>query len=367
MLNTDDEEKKIQYGYIYQKALRYQGNQDFKVEIDKKEKILRSIRKKISTAEYEANLRRIILMRNEYAKQLNFRNYLEMQFDDYGVDKTLLENKINRSWEKIYKNYDEYISLENKQNIKIENNCLNYENQLILAQRTTNKIGIKLNEFPINFHIEQNEKKVCAGAVVPINIPDDIHVINKPVSGLGAFASVFMHEVGHALYFSNIDKTLPYAIRNTYNSIMDEGIALFFENLVFSHEWFNEFLSMEYPKNNIKECFSIPQQICCMCFERDIYNNPELSFDEVWQYNSKKYLYHSDYSWIQPHFFVSAPGYFSAYLLGELFARDLRDFLIESNGRVLTDNTGKFFLEKVFKSGKKLDFVGLLETIHFNN
>lgn len=365
-LNTEiDEDVNLQYKVIHQKAIKYQGNKKLMLQIEKEEKLFRGIRKNISNSEYEVRLRELVKLRNKYAKSVGYVSYLELQYDILGIDKYLLTQKIDDEFKNIYEKYNKYISLVDKPNIQIKNESLECSNQISLAEKTLKELGINLKDFSINFDLEPSDKKVSVGAVVPLRIPNDIHVVNNPVPSLGGFACILMHEIGHAIYFSSIDESLPYALRNSYNSMMDEGVALFFENLVFSEEWFNKFLNMEYPKYNVKECFTIPQQICSMKFEMDIYNSPEESFDEIWKLNSEKYLYDYQYNWTQPHFFISAPAYFSAYLSGELFARTLKDFLIDSYGSPFNNETGKFIVERVFKPGKKLDLNDLLKKIEF--
>lgn len=365
--NSKDYYEKLRYNYIYTYSLMYQGDSNLRMKIISEEKRFRVIRKKVSHDEYEKELRRLVKLRNKFAQTVGCKNYLELQYKLSGVDENLLKLKIEKSLKSVYEKYNQYLNIHDKQaiNINIDKDWLKTEKQLTLAEKTIKKIGIDLKSLSINFHIEPNDKKVGAGAVVPVSIPNDIHIINNSFNGLVAFDVLLMHEAGHAIYYSNIDKNLPYELRKSYNSMMDEGIALFFESLVFAKEWFDEFLNMEYPIYNIKECITIPQQICCVKFETDIYNNPDESFDDLWKNNLDKYFYDSKYSWTKPHFFISQPGYFSAYLLGEFFANDLKQYLIKKNGLLLKESTGEFLIDKVFKFGKTLDFQSLLKTISF--
>lgn len=64
-------------------------------------------------------------------------------------------------------------------------------------------------------------------------------------------------------------------------------------------------------------------------------------------------------------FFVSAPGYFSAYILGEFFARDLKKYFIKDNGKLFSNKVGSFLLDKIFKDGRNLDIEKLLSIIEF--
>jgi hypothetical protein len=85
----------------------------------------------------------------------------------------------------------------------------------------------------------------------------------------------------------------------------------------------------------------------------------------LWKYNQDIFLYNYNLHWSNPHFFVSAPGYFSAYILGEFFARDLKNYFIKDNGKLFSNKVGSFLLDKIFKDGRNLDIEKLLSIIEF--
>ena len=73
------------------------------------------------------------------------------------------------------------------------------------------------------------------GAIsIPIRIPEDIRVIIYSTKNLTKQLQYLLHEMGHAISFSNIDESLPFINRYSYNEIMQEAFARIFEELVYN-------------------------------------------------------------------------------------------------------------------------------------
>ena len=197
------------------------------------------------------------------------------------------------------------------------------------------------------------------GACIPLSIPEDIHVLMNLQSGLSGFA-VFMHEIGHAYYYSNISNCLSVEDQRPSNLIVEEGVALLFENLVYTSYTTKKLLGIEldvYEK--LIDTFAM-YQMCCIEFEERIYKEPYSEFDLVWKELRRNYEFEQKSDWCTPHFFVSEPGYFAAYFLGNRLAKDIYSYVKRNNIGI-----NDFLIEYICSVGGNMQFDKLLKEIGF--
>lgn len=347
----------------YQDYTRYLGDQKLLHKIYDIETEFKQNRKNIMQSEYESRLRNLVKLRNEFAESAGFNNYIDLRYHMFGVNTELLRYKIT-------KEYQNEIEIKSKIDIQDEqlfiktnhNSKFNKENQSQLAGKILQDMGIFLKDNEVIYHFD-NLPQFYAGAVVPLQIPNEIHVFMNKVSGLSGL-SVFLHEIGHACYYNSINKSLEYLKRKAYNLAMEEGIAIFFENIAFSKEFITEYtdnrdslLDFKFSKFNLR-------QMCCTRFDEEIYINDRDSYEEIWNKYSTYYMV-NDYSWTRPHFFVSEPGYFAAYLLGNYIARDLLIYLNQAYGGILNPDSLEFIKRDICFHGRDLNFLEFLKVIDF--
>lgn len=262
--------------------------------------------------------------------------------------------------------FKDYVNYHNEiwnKIIKMKSDSLKISKQFNLAIYTLKKMGINLNENYIRFDLSSSKNKVSVGCVIDVSIPNKILLSIKPYIHLGAF-SVLMHEMGHALYFSNIKQNI-YELNKSYNSIFDEGMALFFQKIVLSKEWFEHILEMEYPLSYNLAFFEKPIFMCAISFENEIYENSDTDFDEIWEKYENKYFCAGLSHWTKEHFFVSNPGYYIPYLLGDFLADSLINFFNNKYNSVFCDKVGSFLKNKIWSKGRLLKYDKLLQKIKF--
>jgi peptidyl-dipeptidase A len=67
--------------------------------------------------------------------------------------------------------------------------------------------------------------------------------------------------------------------------------------------------------------------------------------------------------WAAKIHFTIAPVYYQNYLLGELMASQMHYYIQEHvSSEIFTEQTGRFFIEKVFQPGDKTDWRGLIQS-----
>lgn len=341
----------------YNNILKYVGDQELRNTISLRERDFRNVRKQISKADYEERLRGLVVLRNQFAITAGFRDYLEYKYLLWGVDNQLLKNKISKVYVELSgqpSSSEFYLQLK-EFNEMAE---MKKEEQRKLLDQVLSIWRLDIEMSKINIHTE-NLPDFYIGACVPISIPEEIHVLVNLRSGLSGF-SVFMHEIGHAYYYSHISDKLFDEERNAYNLILEEGVARLFENLAYAPQTLKSLFGKETDiYTDIANAFSM-YQMCCIEFEELIYKEPSCEFDKAWEKLRKKYLLNEEKSWTSPHFFVSEPGYFAAYFLGGCWANDVYRYVVNNN-----ININDFLLKYVCTKGQEIDYEHLLSLINF--
>ena len=99
-------------------------------------------------------------------------------------------------------------------------------------------LGIDLDSHK-NIHLDledrprKNPRACCYGS----KIPQEIHLIMKPVGGQGDYET-FLHEAGHALHHANTNPNLSYEYRHLSRSnALSETYAFLLQNLTMNVEW----------------------------------------------------------------------------------------------------------------------------------
>lgn len=191
------------------------------------------------------------------------------------------------------------------------------------------------------------------------------------------WADTLMHELGHAVYDKNIDRDVPFLLHEASHSITTEGIAMMFGAMVKNEQWLTRVLKLD-PQQAArvvaaaheslrveKILFSRWTQVMVR-FEHGMYVHPKQDLGKLWWDLKKQYqlqnppetVDRADYA-AKVHV-LTYPVYYHSYLMGELFAAQVRDHLAR---QVLglkdpadscffgQTKAGKYLRERVFGPG----------------
>jgi peptidyl-dipeptidase A len=192
------------------------------------------------------------------------------------------------------------------------------------------------------------------------------------------WTGTMLHELGHAVYDSHIDPTLPFLLREHAHVFATEAIAMLFGRLSKDAGWMQEMLGLsagdrarlESASQHSSRLAQIIFARWCqvmMRFERALYADPAQDLNQLWWDLVERYQLvarpagRDEPDWAAKIHIVSAPVYYHNYMLGELFASQL-DHAIQTrvlkngNGRASMVNAtavGTFLRENVFQAGKR--------------
>ncbi len=190
-----------------------------------------------------------------------------------------------------------------------------------------------------------------------------------------------LHEFGHGVYSMNHDRNLPWILRDAAHLFTTEAIAMLLERKTKNVFFIKKYCRYEGDLDSIKKIgnkklkfrqlvFSRWVQVMYN-FEKELYKNPRQNLNKLWWDLVKKFQL-VDYSrdapdWASKYHFLAAPVYYHNYLLGELLASQLHDYITKNfTGDKDSDysghiEVGKFFKEKIFAPGARYKWNEMIE------
>jgi peptidyl-dipeptidase A len=364
----------------------------------------------------EADLKELVKLRNQAARQLGFGNFHELQLH--------LNEQDGKSLVKLF---DELDDLTRKPFATAKGD---------LDKRLAKRYGIKQDELmPWHYHdpfFQETPKALGADIDAPFARADVVAMCRKFYAGIGLpidrvidrsdleerkgksqhafctdidragdvrvlgnvkpnhqWASTMLHEFGHSVYSTNNDNipaTLPYVLRMESHILTTEGVAMMFERLASR----GAFLAKMGIKLADADAFDaaaakslryrllIFSRWCqvMLRFEKAMYEDPEQDLNKLWWDLVEKYQMLKrpagrnapDYA--SKIHIVSVPVYYHNYMMGELFASQVHHAIAREVYKGADPNTviyagnkavGAFMKKRVFAPGRTKSWNELTE------
>ncbi len=369
--------------------------------------------KKIGTL-VAADILKLVGLRNQLAKGLGFNNYHEMSLTLSGQDpkevsalfdeldklthyafaelmKEINENiakQVNKSpdelmpWHyqnrffqeapKIYEiDLDTYY--KNQDLIKLTNDyykSLNLDCEDILERSDLfEKPNKNQHAYCININREKRDIRILCNT--------------KPTA---RWMETNLHEMGHALYEKYYAEDLPWLLKTPAHIFTTEAVAMIFGRFASNPQWM---MDMQIIKPEDKDkILPTSQKILRMQqlvfsrwaqvmyrFEKAMYDNPEQDLNKLWWDLVEKYQMIKRPSnrnmpdWATKIHIATSPCYYHNYLLGELFASQMYEYIsakiLNKPDQIVSfynePKVGEFFRDKIFAVGAKYQWNDMIE------
>ena len=249
---------------------------------------------------------------------------------------------------------------------------------LALCKKFYTGLGLPIDDVIARSDLYEKPGKSPHAFCTDIDRAGDVRVLANIVKN-EYWMGTMLHELGHSVYSSkNIPATVPYVLRTDAHILCTEGVAMMFERFSKSGEWLVKMgVSVEDPKSysetgakmrrNQLLIFSRWCQVM-LRFEKELYGNPNQDFNKLWWDLVEKYQQVKrpagrnapDYG--SKIHIVTNPAYYHNYMMGQLFACQVhaaiaREVLHTSEpaNAVYTNNkaVGDFMKERVFGPGAR--------------
>ncbi len=370
--------------------------------------------KKIGTVVAE-DVKKLVKLRNEVAKDLGFKNYHEMSLtlsdqDPREVSKLFdeLDSLTQKSFAAVKGDIDDYFVKYYNLKSKDELMPWNYQNRFF--QEAPKIYDVDLDKYYKDKNLETLTANFYGGIGLPIDdMLKNSDLYEKPGKNQHAFCTdidnagdvrvlcnvksnqywmnTMLHEYGHAVYDKNIDTTLPFILRDPAHTFTTEAIAMIFGRFSSNPQWLKEMAGIsEEEKLKIAEnCFKtlrLEQLVFSRWaqvmyrFEKEMYKNPDQDLNKLWWDLVEKYQMmkrpdgRNEPDWATKIHIATYPCYYHNYLLGELLASQLYYYIVGNiiksedykfQSFVGNKEVGAYLKEKVFMPGSRWYWNDMIE------
>ncbi|HEX3146948.1 MAG TPA: M2 family metallopeptidase [Gemmataceae bacterium] len=363
-------------------------------------------------ADVEQDLKELVVLRNEMAKQLGFKNFHAVQlflneqdgeelirlFDELDnltrepflkakaeIDAKLAATVNKRPTELMPWDYHDPFFQESPAVFDANLDEPFAKADILALCRTFYKgIGLPIDDVIARSDLYEKKGKSPHAFCTDIDRDGDVRVLGNIVPN-EYWAGTMLHELGHSVYSSkNIPKSVPYVLRGESHILTTEGVAMQFERFSKSRRWLEKMgvavanpdkfdAAAEKVRKNQLLIFSRWCQVM-LRFEKAMYEQPDQDLNKLWWDLVEKYQglkrppgrNAPDYA--SKIHICSAPVYYHNYMMGQLFASQVHATIAKevyggadpvSVIYVGEPKVGDFMKKRVFEPGRTLDWRGL--------
>lgn len=349
----------------------------------------------------------LVKLRNKAAKHLGYDNYFDMMLELNEVNKdelfktfASLINETSNTFNDVILDINDKLSRQfnvSKEDLgpwawkdpfsqadPLESDELNVvfkdKDILAISKSFYEKMGFNIDELIKNSDLYEREGKNQHAFCTSIDKKYDVRTLNN-IKPNAQWMDTLLHEFGHAIYELEIDKSLPFLLRDPpNNNVTTEALALLMGRQVYTKEFLKQFCNVtdenllnEVEKGS-KRRLLIFSRFASMIteFENQMYKDPTQNLNKLWwdlyvkYYNLPKPENRDDKAdWASKYHIGLAPVYYYSYLLGELFASTLHKELlnISQDNFIWKEKSAKFLKERLFFPGNKNKWDTLIENV----
>ncbi|MCM3616489.1 M2 family metallopeptidase [Sutcliffiella horikoshii] len=338
----------------------------------------------------------LIKKRNESARKLGYDNYYQMSFANQELDM----EEIFSMFSKLVEQSDETFrhlkgeldqQLAKKFDVKVDdlkpwhyvdpffqeapaNERANldafFKGQDLekLTADTFDSMDMPIEGLYASSDLEPREGKNPTAFCMDMNREGDIRVLCNNVDNT-YWMGTMLHEFGHAAYNKYVNRDLPYLLRSYAHILTTESIAMLFGKMTENREWLSKFLKLEDKQldemmpslekhEQLKMLISGRWIITFVFFERQLYENPDQDLNSLWWETVEKVQLlnppedRTNPDWAAKIHFTLAPVYYQNYLLGELTAAQLYQYINKNVAdEFFTKKVGAFIRDEFLAPG----------------
>jgi peptidyl-dipeptidase A len=254
---------------------------------------------------------------------------------------------------------------------------------LKLCKNYYSGIGLPIDDVIARSDLYEKSGKSPHAFCTDIDREGDVRVLANIVPN-DYWMGTMLHELGHSVYSSkNIPASVPYVLRSEAHILTTEGVAMMFERPGKSADWLQAMgVSVADPKGfneagakMLRNQLLIFSRWCqvMLRFEKELYGNPNQNLSKLWWDLVENYQMISrpegravpDYA--SKIHIVVAPAYYHNYMMGQLFASQVhhtiaREVLKEAPNKALyvgKPEVGEYMKKRVFGPGKTMSWNAL--------
>jgi len=262
-----------------------------------------------------------------------------------------------------------------------------------IAARFYSDIGLDAEDILARSDLYEREKKLQHAYCISMDRKNDIRILAnmKPTV---RWMDTILHELGHALYYKYTDDSLPFLLREAAHALTTEAVAMLFGALAKNGLWLEKYADVPTDKitgvskaareQRLREQLIFARwSLVMMNFEREFYQDPDQDLQKLWWDIVERYQMltrpeerderpeeRDEHDWATKIHLVMVPVYYHNYIMGEMYAAQLRSKLAEMAGHTGhpagldfagRKDFGEFLINEVFMPGMSMPWPELVE------
>lgn len=231
------------------------------------------------------------------------------------------------------------------------------------VRRQVTEMGISPDaEGRVRYDTGEREGKRARAFCSPVRIPDEVHLVLRPHGGQNDWTTL-MHELGHALHFGNMKRTLPFEFRWLGDNSVTEGYAMLFDHRLKDRGWLGRYTGLgkkEMPaylrSAGFEELHFVRRYAAKLIYETELHSGtvpwdalPDLFVETLTAATGFRYQQADAFVDVDPRYY--AVRYLRAWQLQAVLDESLRDRFNEDWWR--NPHAGPWMLEELFGQGQR--------------
>jgi peptidyl-dipeptidase A len=352
------------------------------------------------------DLKKLVLMRNDAARELGFKNYHQMMLKLNEQDPAQVEklfNELDQLTRPAYVSLKKEIdtALAKKFNIPVSKlQPWHYQNRYFqeapaiykldldtyykgkdlvkIMENYYASIGMSADDIAARSDLYEKKGKYQHACENNMDRLNDIRVICN-IKPNQYWMDTVLHEFGHGLYDKYTDKAMPWTFREPAHIFTTEAIAMMFGRMGSNPQWLHDAvgISREEQAKISDSSFKIQRMTQLVFsrwvqvmyrFEKSMYENPKQDLNALWWRLVEKYQLikkpagRTEPDWASKIHIATSPAYYHNYLMGELLASQLNAYMVRNiiKSKDIMNQSyfgnkeiGKYLIENVFAPGRK--------------
>ncbi|MDQ0255145.1 peptidyl-dipeptidase A [Evansella vedderi] len=245
---------------------------------------------------------------------------------------------------------------------------------------TFKAMGLDIKHLVENSDLYPRDKKNQHAFMSNLDRSGDIRVLCN-INESSYWMETMLHEFGHAIYDDSVDPELPFSLRKYAHILSTEAIAMYYGRMGKNPVWLTKFLGLD--ESTVQELTpklekALQRQMLIagrwimtfVFFERELYENPDQDLNKLWwKIVEDVQFVHPPENQNYPHWaakihFCIAPVYYQNYLLGELTASQLDQYMKKHvSEETYTPEIGAFLNKEYFFHGASYHWNDKIEKV----
>ncbi|HEX4999080.1 MAG TPA: M2 family metallopeptidase [Terriglobia bacterium] len=240
-----------------------------------------------------------------------------------------------------------------------------------LTRKHFRGIGLNIDDIMSRADLYEREGKSQHAFCLDVDREGDVRVLCN-VRKDERWMSTMLHEFGHAVYDKFNNRSLPFLLRTPAHILTTEAIAMLNGRMTKDPEWLEKVRGLTTREAQSVSAAAGKAQRSEMLiflrwgltltrFERELYREPDQDLNRLWRTlveRIQKVTYPPDRDlpdWAAKSHLATAPAYYQNYILGELMASQLLNYIeretLKAPGYVERSETGAYLRKAIFEPG----------------